>query len=575
MNATNFFSFCPSNPELFVRLIPDTDDVKQLSKLCLVNKTFRDFMFSTLPGRSTWLSAASKVTGYDGSKIIDVRVSDFQYQIKLLVCPWLSTPTPLHFEYPEETFSFRMKINPIGKSRLLFRLVVSNDDEDQFTEVDEVDRIFSFCSLPCKSKEMFDKTLRQLPNSLIDTFNQTIDERETKYKYHGIVPILTENTGHIYKQINKTTYAVIETIDSEHCMGYSEGGVYFISNRDPENPRMLRHLKHHFMNCSFDADICSIPQTIWLASSDCISYFGPKVEGEKELICDKEDSLIGRMTPAMWMAYEGRALDAINFMRDEMHGLDINTKSQMCGRTLLHYAVYGDQADCIEELVRVKADVNLKDARANSPLMMAACRLDAKCIRMLCKYGADINTTGAYMNTPLLCMRFGSRDYKNTDNIIQVLEALIENGANLNHVNTHGETILFSTSIAFNSEIIGLLVSHGADPMHRNNAGNTVLHTCFKEFDTSAHDIARTLVKEYKLDINSKNNEGLTTLSLNVFILKPEDFRLLVVELGADTTVKTSHGMTLLDAMDLKYFQESRAENKQYREICQILNGSG
>ena len=576
MNA--FFQFvCPSNPELLLKLVPDTDDVKQLAKICLVSRSFRDFMFSTLTGRSAWLQTASKVTGYDGSKIIDIRVTDFQYQLKLLVCPWLSEATPLLFEYPEDTFSYSLRINLIGKSRLLFRLTEPGGEQAENTVMmmdDDPPRVFAFDAIPGKSESDFEKTLRQLPNSSIMTFYRTIDKKEPKgpMMIADPIPMFADDTRRQYRQINKTTFAVLESINNEHCMGYSEGGVYFMSNRDPENPKMLRHTKYNFMNCFLDVDMCAGPQRIWFANSDCISYFGPQTvskaaaaRGERKhvLECDKENSLIGRMTPALWMAYQGDAKGAIDFMENELHGLDINTRSQVCGRTVLHYAVYGERVEAIEELIDAKADVNQRDDRMNTPLMMAACCMDAPCIRMLCKHGADINLAGNSGNTPLLCMKHGHDDYTYTENIIMVLDELINAGVDLNQTDINGETILFSNTIAKDTEVIRYMISKGSDPHHRNHDGNTALHTCFNgdnndDIDLTEYELPKTLVKEFGVDINSKNKMGLTPLSMNILGLTTSEIRLLVEELGADTSVKTSKGLTILQAFDQRHLMFGR-----------------
>ena len=575
----NFFQFCPSNPELFQRIIPETDDVKQLAKLCLVSRSFRDLLFCTLPGRSAWLQTASMVTGYDGSKIIDIRVSDFQYQLKLLVCPWLSSATPLHFEYPEDAYSFRVRINLIGHSRLLYRLTEQDGEqaENNSTHQTTTARVFSFNAMPCKSEQEFDKSLKQLPNSSIPTFYHTIENKENKINFRDMIPMFADNTRHVYRQINKMTHVVLESTDDEHCMGYSEGGVYFMSNRDPENPKMLRHMKFNFMNCFLDVDMCAGPQKLWLANSDCISYFGPRsgqeqVIGKLQLACDKKDSLIGRMTAAVWMAYQGNAKGAISFMENELHGLDINTKSYICGRTLLHYAVYGDHPEAIKDLVEAKADVNQKDSRQNTPLMMAACCLDAPCIEMLCKLGADINLAGNSKNTPLHCMKHGQDDYMYTENIMLVLKAFVVAGVDLNQVDVNGETILFQTSITRDREILQFLISNGANPHHRNNAGNTALHTFFQEDDVSDFEISRALVMEYSVDVNTKNNLGLTPLSMNIHSLTLDEIRLLVEELRADTSVKTKDGLTLLQAFDQNVLSTKKIFSKMEEEHREIRN---
>jgi hypothetical protein len=534
----------------------------------MVNKAFRDFMFSTLPGRFAWLRTASLITGYEGNSVIDIRVSDFQYQLKLLVCPWLSKAVPMQFKFPKSHAGYNKKLDTIGQSRLLLRLTAIGGRINE--DVNETNpKVFSFSSIPCKSDEAFSKTVKTLPNSSIITFYDTMDRyREFPAMCMDITPSSQYKTMFNEKSINRSTFAVIEAMNENHCMGRFSGGVYFVSKRNPRNPQILRFMAFNSMDHFVDLDICSAPQKLWLLTSREILYFGPHLH-ETVLACDEATSAAGRMMPAICSAYNGDVQGAIRYMKVDLHGTCINTKSMFMGRTVLHYAVYQDNAEHIRELVLAKADVNQMDDFKVTPLMMAASYASPQCITALCECGADINLPGAEGKTPLLCIGKGSPDKIDANTIRSTLDAIIKSGANLNHEDINCRTILFDFSVVINPETLRMLVSNGAYPHHIDNEGNTLLHVYFaKNPGTQCNGLSNILVEELGIDINAKNGFGLTTLTLNVFMLSLEEISHVVNDLKADITIEDDDGATAYDS-----FKSWRVHCKDYKEICKILRG--
>ena len=565
MDATTFFTACTGTPEIFARLIPSTDDIRDIAKLCLVNKTFRDFLFSTIPGRSVWLKTASTLTGYDGFKVIDIRVSDFQYQLKLLVCPWLSKSTPLLFEYPDSMGLCERNIRLINNSRILFRMKPDEDVGDD----DDIAHTYSFASAPCRTESEFKKTLVELPFNFPDCRETLLgDDLSTKVSDGDIIPILGDSTTMCGKYIHKTAFAVMESISYFPGPGLIDGSVYFMSMRDEQNPRMLRHISVQGIESYGIVDIIAAPQKIWLMNSDCISYFGPQIE--RGLM----GGVTSSMTPAVWMAAGGNAAGAIKHIKDAT-GLHINTPSLLGGRSLLHYAAYMDRPAAVAELVEAGANVNQKDDEHVTPLMLAVCRLNHECVRALCQRGADPNVRDKKGMTAIL--HTGSEGtLKGSTVIIDIMGTLIAAGANPNDTDPGGKTVLFYTDIFTRMDVFRFMLTKGADPRHIDDNGNTLLHFCLVKTGSNPiviPEMAGLLVRALGVDVNAQNKSGVTALFMNVFNLTPDEIRFMVEELRADITIKSNNGKTVYQKHTMNGVPKTTWPPvlDKFMEICSIL----
>lgn len=93
---------------------------------------------------------------------------------------------------------------------------------------------------------------------------------------------------------------------------------------------------------------------------------------------------------------------------------DVNAKDNK-GRTALMMAIRSDHADVAEVLLKNEADVNAKDNDGWTALMWAAIRGHADATEVLIKYGADVSAKDSYF--------FGKTaiDYANNDEIKRIL----------------------------------------------------------------------------------------------------------------------------------------------------------
>lgn len=493
-----YFQICSGNPDLFIRLLPVTDDVRDISKLCLVNTSFRDLLFATLQGRELWLQTASRLTGYNGSKVIDIRVSDFQYQLKLLVCPWFSVKVPLFFKMPQFLARPEQDIRLLNGSRMLYS-AYDNGKGDQ-----NLPQFLCFESMPCMTEEKFNQKFAKLPNNIKVCRAPEVDDAIIAHTTQSnVVPMFADDSSHGLRHIHKTAFAILDSHRTNYGLGCVESGVYFMSMRNKERPAILRHMLFESTEFRLQNDICSAPQKIWLMNSEKIFYFGPNPL-DRTLMCD---NLLGRMTQAIFMASNGDAAGAISYLKADLHGMDINTPSLLCGRTVLHYAAYSNQPKAIKLLLAAGANANQYDSCGTTPLMMAVCVMNLKCVRVLCKSGADPNKHGEGKSNTIHHLLAEIKEVISAELIIDTLRILIGAGADLQSENEQGQTVLFNHHIIRDPTIIRFLVHQGADPLHKDRCGNTLLHICFQNRDSKFkkhYDLPEILVKEFGIDVNAR-----------------------------------------------------------------------
>ena len=91
--------------------------------------------------------------------------------------------------------------------------------------------------------------------------------------------------------------------------------------------------------------------------------------------------------------------------------------------------------------------------------------------------------------------------------------------------------------------MVDLLISKGADIQMVDNEGNTLYHTAVKRGKLEFLEKLNT----YPLDINKKNNEGLSPLQKAVMIAKNVEVINFLLSKGADKNVLTDLGETVYE----------------------------
>jgi ankyrin repeat protein len=236
--------------------------------------------------------------------------------------------------------------------------------------------------------------------------------------------------------------------------------------------------------------------------------------------------------PLLFAAAYSGSTNVLKFLVDE----GATTKGRNSeGKTLLHYAILFRQAGMAKYLIRLGLDVKAVDKKGWSPLHEAAYVGDVTIIEDLAKAGANVNATNWHKETPL---HFAAV-YGHTNSVRELLKV----NADPNLLSDQGDTPLIQALQSDSPEIVALLLQAKADPNIGNNCKYTPLSgaVSLKKWTP----IVKLLVSG-GADVNKRIDHRRTA----IFNVIPDDnveMFLLLVESGADLTVKDDSGETPMD----------------------------
>ncbi len=152
---------------------------------------------------------------------------------------------------------------------------------------------------------------------------------------------------------------------------------------------------------------------------------------------------------------------------------DVNVP-QVDGATALHWAVYRDDVETVELLLRAGANVKTANRYGVTPLTLACTNGNAAIAKLLLKAGADPNTVLASGETALMtAARTGNAETVN---------ALLSAGADIKaQENQKGQTALMWAAAEGHVEAVEALIKAGADIHARLSSGFTPLLLAVRE----------------------------------------------------------------------------------------------
>ena len=146
-------------------------------------------------------------------------------------------------------------------------------------------------------------------------------------------------------------------------------------------------------------------------------------------------------------------------------GFDPNTRDPK-GQVGLMIALQNDANKAVAALLASRRlNVEARNAKDESPLMMAAIKGDVEAVKALIARDADVNKTGW---TPLhYAASSGSPQHA------VIISLLLENHAYIDAASPNGTTPLMMAAHYGSSEAVQLLLDEGADPTLKNQLGLT------------------------------------------------------------------------------------------------------
>jgi len=187
---------------------------------------------------------------------------------------------------------------------------------------------------------------------------------------------------------------------------------------------------------------------------------------------------------------------------DFLLNLGVNQASkiqQQLDELLLDSSMQGN-LDLVQVLLKFRADVEVRNEKHNTPLMLASFFGKKKVVEFLLKSNANIEARGELGFTPLT---FASQEGHN-----DVVECLLKYSANVQAQSNVGSTPLGIAALRNNKETVLILLRHNADLNARTCLGNTPLIFAA----TNGHKDTVEILLDAGADFSITNNEGKTAI---------------------------------------------------------------
>lgn len=196
---------------------------------------------------------------------------------------------------------------------------------------------------------------------------------------------------------------------------------------------------------------------------------------------------VGKAMSEMQLHNAAEQNDAARVIRLLAEGAQIDARDGS-GATALLAATHANAVDAAKILIEAGSDVNAKDNINDSPYLYAGARGHLEILRMTLAHGADLESTNRYGGTALIPA--AERGH------VEAVRALIEAGVDVDHVNNLHWTALLEAIIlgdggARHRQIVELLVNAGANVNLADGNGVTPLHHARS---ANYHDIEKILV---------------------------------------------------------------------------------
>jgi len=271
----------------------------------------------------------------------------------------------------------------------------------------------------------------------------------------------------------------------------------------------------------------------------------------------KLDAQNKKGTSALMIAAGNGKTDVVNLLLDK--GANLNL-ADVDGRTALDYAISSGEIELAKALFKraassknnYKSEAEMLHAVTNAALMEAASRGNLNEVKKQLAAGAEINTRSPAGLTPLMLALFYGSGHD------EVINFLIESGADLNAVDVNGNTGLMIAIERNSNEGVVALINHKAAVYVKNNEGRTALHIAAKHLyrksvqallEAKSEVTASSAGVDVRgVEVNGRDNSGRTPLMLAAdnegFV--PDEVMALLLDHGAQIDDQDPQGNTAL-----------------------------
>ena len=240
--------------------------------------------------------------------------------------------------------------------------------------------------------------------------------------------------------------------------------------------------------------------------------------------------------------------DAINVLLNA--SADPNIPDDTYGDTCLHVAVTEEcSIEVLQAIIDHGADVNATNKENETALTQACLNKDEDAINVLLNASADPNIPDdTYGDT---CLHVAVAE----ECSIEVLQAIIDHGADVNETNKENETVLTQACISKDEGAINVLLNASADPnIPDDTYGDTSLIKAAKQ--RCKIEVLQAII-DHGADVNATNKKNETALT-QACINKDEDAINVLLNASADPNIidETDGDTCLHDAVRAKCSRE-------------------
>jgi len=213
------------------------------------------------------------------------------------------------------------------------------------------------------------------------------------------------------------------------------------------------------------------------------------------------------------------------------------------GYTPLHRLAYSNTDPAIFNFfLNAGANVNQQDADGNTPFINAASGNKLEIVQLLASRVKNINETNKNEQTALMLAVKG--------NNAQVVSFLLEKGGNASAKDNKGNTLAYYLVESFNGRDVDtfdkklvLLKKKGVQFTTTQAEGNNLYHLAAKQNNLELLQRLTT----FGIDINAKNEEGLTPLHLAAMKAEDDQIMKYLISQGANAKITTDFEETVYD----------------------------